>query len=47
MRIDHDPFAKDAYGILEEYSDIDDEHLAKQSDSRVMIDMAALKKQMF
>ena len=41
------PYAKDAYGILEEYGYIHDEHLAKQSESRVMIDMATLKKQVF
>jgi len=43
----HGPYAKDAYGILEEYGYIHDEHLAKQTESRVMIDMAALKKQVF
>ena len=41
------PYAKDAYGILEEYGYIHDEHLAKQNESRVIIDMAALKKQVF
>ena len=43
----HGPFAQDAYGILEEYGYIHDEHLAKQSESRTLIDMAALKKQVF
>lgn len=43
----HGPHAKDAYGILEEYGYIHDEHLAKQTESRVIIDMAALKKQVF
>ena len=43
----HGPYAKDAYGILEEYGYVQDEHLAKQTESRVMIDMAALKKQVF
>ena len=43
----HGPYAKDAYGILEEYGYVHDEHLAKQTESRVMIDMAALKKQVF
>ncbi len=43
----HGPFAKDAYGTLEEYGYIHDEHLAKQTESRMMIDMAALKKQVF
>ena len=43
----HGRYAKDAYGILEEYGYVHDEHLAKQTESRVMIDMAALKKQVF
>ena len=43
----HGPFAKDAYAILEEYGYIHDEALAKQSESRVLIDMQDLKKQVF
>ena len=43
----HGPFAKDAYAILEEYGYIHDERLAKQTESRVLIDMAALKEQVF
>lgn len=43
----HGRYAKDAYGILEEYGYVHHEHLAKQTESRVIIDMAALKKQVF
>ncbi len=41
----HGPYAQDAYAILEEYGYIHDEHLAQQNESRALIDMAALKKQ--
>ena len=43
----HGPYAQDAYAIVEEYGYIHDEHLAKQSGSRSLIDMAVLKKQVF
>ena len=41
------PHAKQAYALLEEYGYIHDEHLARQSESQVLVDMAALRKKVF
>ena len=38
------PHARDAYSLLEEYGYIQEEHLARQRDSSVLLDMGALKK---
>lgn len=38
------PYAERAYAMLEEYGFIDDEHLARQLESQVLIDMAELRR---
>lgn len=40
------PHAREAYSLLEEYGYIHEEHLARQGDSAVLLDMAALRKQL-
>ncbi|MCB1749488.1 MAG: hypothetical protein KDK06_20110 [Gammaproteobacteria bacterium] len=37
------PYAQEAYSILEEYGYLHEEHLARQMETRVLIDMAALR----